>query len=200
MCGCAHGEGAHTARPEAARRGDELAPALLVLVGRTAAVRPQQLVQPPPAAGRQSSRRFQTSAIVPPGRRTRAISASAGSGSNQWKAWPTATASTLASASGSASAVAGHDLRGGREPGEHRPHLGERLDRDHPRAGLEQRPRQLAGAGREVDDDAPRSEREPARRNAIASARIAGPGPLVELRHGAKRVGRRMDLPRRPAL
>ena len=53
----------------------------------------------------ESSRRFQTSAIVPPGRSTRAISASAGSGSNQWNACPAVTASTLASSSGSASAV-----------------------------------------------------------------------------------------------
>ena len=42
-----------------------------------------------------SGRRFQTSASAPPGRRTRWISASAAGPSNQWKAWPTVTASAL---------------------------------------------------------------------------------------------------------
>jgi hypothetical protein len=43
--------------------------------------------------------------MPPPGRKTRRISASAASGSNQWNAWPTVIASTAASGYGIASAV-----------------------------------------------------------------------------------------------
>ena len=43
---------------------------------------------------RASSSTFHRSPSVPPGRSTRAISARAGGASNQWKAWPTSTAST----------------------------------------------------------------------------------------------------------
>ena len=50
-------------------------------------------------------RRFHASASAPPGRSTRSISASAAGPSNQWKAWPTVTASALSSGSGIASAV-----------------------------------------------------------------------------------------------
>ena len=56
--------------------------------------------------GSDSSRSFQTSASHPPGRSTRAISARAVSGSNQWKAWAATTASTAPSARGTCSAVA----------------------------------------------------------------------------------------------
>src|SRR4029077_18898274 len=53
----------------------------------------------------ESSRMFQSRPNTPPGRSTRAISSSAASLSNQWKAWPTSTASTLSSSSGICSAA-----------------------------------------------------------------------------------------------
>ena len=193
--GCAQAKARASPPPKAARGSDELAPALAVLVGRVCRGTASAARSAPACSRSESSRRFQTSAIVPPGRSTRAISASAGSGSNQWKACPAATASTLASLERQRLGRAGDDLCGGRDPGEHRPHLGERLDRDHPRTGLEQRPRQLAGAGPDVDDRAPRPESEPAPQERDRVRRIAGPRPLVQLGHGAKRVGRRMDLP-----
>ena len=61
-----------------------------------------------------SSREFQSSASRPPGRSTRAISGSARSRSNQWNAWPTATASTAASGSGSCLGAAGQRRGPGR--------------------------------------------------------------------------------------
>jgi len=54
-----------------------------------------------------SSSAFHSAASTPPGRSTRAISSAAGSGLNQWNAWPTSTASTEASGSGMSSAVPG---------------------------------------------------------------------------------------------
>ena len=45
-----------------------------------------------------------------------------------------------------------------------RPHLRERLDRDHARAARHEPPRQLPGAGGEVDDDPPRRRARAARR------------------------------------
>ena len=56
--------------------------------------------------GSDSSRSFQIRASQPSGRRTRSISASATSGSNQWKAWATTTASTVPPPRGMCSAVA----------------------------------------------------------------------------------------------
>ena len=54
--------------------------------------------------GSLSSRTFQTSAMRPPGRSTRAISTSAGPWSNQWNACATVTTSALSAGSGIASA------------------------------------------------------------------------------------------------
>ena len=56
--------------------------------------------------GTRTSRKFHSSPITPPGRSTRVNSAAAAGLSNQCQAWPTVTASTLASASGSDSAAA----------------------------------------------------------------------------------------------
>src|SRR5919199_272306 len=56
-------------------------------------------------SGSDWSRQFQTRPSRPPGRRTRWISASARSPSNQWNAWATVTASTAPSGSGISSAV-----------------------------------------------------------------------------------------------
>ena len=142
----------------------------------------------------ESSRRFQTSAIVPPGRSTRAISASAGSGSNQWKACPAATASTLASSSGSASAAPATTSAADATLAST-----DRISASGSTAIT--RAGSRAGAA-SACRCRPRGRRPcaPVRARAGAAGthrvrRIAGPGPLVELRHGAKRVGRRMDLP-----
>ena len=56
--------------------------------------------------GMRSSRLFHTSATWPPGLSTRAISGSAASWSNQWKACATTTTSTERSLAGISSAVA----------------------------------------------------------------------------------------------
>ena len=120
MCGCAQAKARVLAGPKAARRSDELAPALAVLVGRAAAVRPQELVQlhlqPVRELAQVPDERHRRRPAAARGRSRRAPR----SGSNQWKACPTVTASTLASASGSASAVPATTSAAGRDRCEHR--------------------------------------------------------------------------------
>ena len=72
---------------------------------------------------------------------------------NQWKASATKTASTDASSSGIASAVPCERLGLGDDPFEDGAHPVERLDREHAREPGDELPRQLPGAGGEVEYD-----------------------------------------------
>ena len=89
------------------------------------------------------------------------------------------------------------ELRAGRGFGKDAPHLGERLDGDHPRAGLEEPPGQLAGPRREVDDDGPGTDRE--RRDELGDrlVGISGPRPLVQPGDGAETQPRPGSAPAR---
>ena len=102
------------------------------------------------------------SAIRPPGRRTRAISRSAGPWSNQWNAWAAVTTSALASGSGIASAPPSTATTAGYGGPKMREHLGERLDCGHPVPERDEGAGQLARPGAEIDDVERRGTDEPA--------------------------------------
>ena len=103
---------------------------------------------------------FQTSAKTPPGRSTRAISATASSFANQWNACAAKTASTDASGSGIDSAAPGMTLCLGNDRLEDRPHSVQRLDRDHALVASREHAGELAGAGTEVEHGRAGSERQ----------------------------------------
>ncbi len=129
-----------------------------------------------------SSRTFQTSATRPPGRSTRAISTSAGPWSNQWNACATVTTSALSAGSGIASAPPSTRGRLGHRRAELIEHLGKRLDRRHAVTQRDERPRQLARAGAEIDDIARLLACEPA--DGILG--VAGTRTLVDVGYAAE--------------
>ena len=163
VCGCAQGNGALLAGPEAAptrRRARATAcscsDGVLPRYGRSSSF--SSLLQRV-ARARGCSRRAR--ARRPAAARARSRRAPAPGRTSGTPARPS-TASTLASSSGSASAAPAHDLRGGRDPAR-APPASRRAARPRSpaRRSRHEPPRQLAGAGREVDDDAPRPEPEP---------------------------------------
>ncbi len=96
------------------------------------------------------SSEFHSAPTTPPGRSTRAISTGAVSGSNQWNAWPTSTASTESSGSGIRSADPGSAWTWGIPAGQFGEHVGIRFDGRHLEAERHQALGELAGAGRQV--------------------------------------------------
>ena len=136
--------------------------------------------------GTDSSRRFHTSATPPPSRRTRSISASAVSLSNQWNAWATMTASTEASGSGIASAVPSSDLDAGNGRLERGPHARDRLDRHDLDAERQRGAGELAGARREVEHTLAGAELQHLDQMRDRGVGVRGTAPLVGLGPGAE--------------
>ena len=144
-------------------------------------------------SGLRSSRAFHTSATPPPGRSTRWISRSAASASNQWKAWPTVTASTYASVERDALGRPAERCDSAQPPLELGAHLAHRLDRDDVRAARHEQPRQLARAGGEIEHGAPGPQPEQLDDPRDRSGRIVGPAALVHV-GGGKAARRRMEV------
>jgi hypothetical protein len=78
-------------------------------------------------------------------------------------------------------------------PGELFAHLGERLDRDHACAGLDEPACQLARPCPDVGDDAPLAEREPRAEERQRLLRVARARALVELGDRAERLRDRVN-------
>ena len=110
-------------------------------------IRPSRLTH-----GIRSSRWFQTRESRPRGLSTRAISGSARSWSNQWKACALTTTSYDESPAGISSAGACETRTSGRFLLEDGQHLRVRLGRVHVVAEGDQLLGQLAGAGAELED------------------------------------------------
>ena len=79
-----------------------------------------------------------------------------------------------------------------------RTHLRHRLDCDHACTGRRQKPRQLPGAGSDIDDGPPRPEPGPLGEPLDRLDRVRRPRALIDVRPGAE-AGRRdrMDVSRR---
>ena len=124
--------------------------------------------------GSDSSRSFQMSASMPPGRSTRAISASATGASNQWKAWATVTRSKAA-------AVAGvHHRHAGGGHHEHGPHGSRGFERHAAPAGGGELAGELARPRRHVEDD-PADELCASGQEGDEVDGVTGPGALVDI-------------------
>jgi len=109
---------------------------------------------------------FETSASKPPGA-IRARSRVAQLCIDQWKACATVTAWAKSSGAGSPLRFPSRtSIRSGIK----RTHFGQGLDRDNSRTtDRHELPRELPGAGSEIDDDAARPEAEPLGEDVIAS-------------------------------
>ena len=144
--------------------------------------------------GRLRSRAFHTRPRRPPGRRTRAASASATGASNQWNAWATAIASVHPSANGSCSAA--HDEDGHRRAAvvQDGAHAVDRFGGDEVGAEWLEETGQLAGPGREVEDPPAGRDPQVLHEPTDAVGRVARPGPVVGDRLAVEpRIGDAVD-------
>ena len=158
-----------------------------VVLGPLLVLAPRRLLLDPvddrPRSGRPSRRRGRVrSTAVRGGRRGAArarISGSAVSASNQWNAWATVTASSAPSANGSSSAVAATTGTDGTASDSTRRMPATGSTATSGRTGGDEEPRELAGAGGEVDGQPAGPDAQMLDEPRHRLGRVRGPGPVV---------------------